>query len=221
MSHFRQDLLNSLCGFPQTKTWHHVPLNECAIADSFGNPDWGKRRQLNPLLDPAYCAKWVAKQAACKSVDHTYGGYLEDRSFLWRGSYLTAKTGFTHLGVDINVPAGTPVYCPVPFRIVEAFRDPDQNGGWGGRLVIQTWKDALVVFAHLDPHGLLRLDDTCMPAHTCVGYVAPAYRNGNWFPHLHLQGLASLDLLNGLDGYGPARRSNAERYPEPLGLLTP
>ncbi len=221
MSHFRQDLLNRICGFREAfdaSTWHHVPLNECAIADSYGNPDWGKRRELNPLLDPAYCAKWVASRAPAKSVDYTYGGYLEDRSFLWRGSYLTAETGFVHLGVDVNVPVGTPIYCPVPFRIVEAFIDPDQNGGWGSRLVVQTERGALVVFAHID-FANLRLNDTRWAANTLIGFVAPETRNGGWFPHLHLQGLKSLDQLNGLDGYGRASRKNAKLYPEPLSLL--
>ncbi len=221
MSHFRQDLLNSICGFPAAKVWHHVPLNECAIADSFGNPDWGKRRQLNPLLDPAYCAKWVARQAGCKSVDYTYGGYLEDRSFLWRGSYLTAKTGFTHLGVDVNVPAGTPIHCPVPFRIVQALIDPDQDGGWGGMVVVELKRGGIVVFAHLALPAVLRMGGSWLPADEPLGWVAPSDRNGGWFPHLHLQGLKSLDLLNGLDGYGPPRRKNAELYPEPLALLAP
>lgn len=52
-----------------------------------------------------------------------------------------------------------------------------------------------------------------------ISYVAAPGANGGWWPHLHLQGLRSLDLLCGLDGYGPPSADNRELYPDPFGIL--
>jgi hypothetical protein len=115
---------------------------------------------------------------------------------------------------------GTPICCPVPFSIEHAWRDPDQRGGWGGRVVVSTNRGR-VVFAHLVIDNWL-FDSkvgTQFPAGTCLGAVAPIHLNGNWAPHLHLQGLRDDVPLDGLDGYGPARADNSVLYPNPLDIL--
>ncbi len=210
-------LLGRICGFTPPHYWARVNLDREAALHTVATRD-------NPFLNPAYCERFVQQLAEREGAKHTYGGYLEDRSFLWRDSYLTSQfgdDGFVHLGVDVNVPESTPIYCPVPFRVVEMFCDRDQNGGWGGRVVVETNKGALVVFAHLDLNPLPVDLGWNEPGDFPLGVVAPSCLNGGWFPHLHLQGLKSLDQLNGLDGYGPPRSKNAELYPEPLALLAP
>ena len=64
---------------------------------------------VNPLLDPTICQNFVVECHQKLGIDFSYGGWLEDRSTLWRGSYLDQKRKYIHLGVDFNVPAGTQV----------------------------------------------------------------------------------------------------------------
>lgn len=202
--------LHLICGVSETATWREVNLDQYAQADF----PTGK----NPLLDPNLCAVWVASLAAKKSVDYTYGGYMEDRSHLWRGHYM--KRGHcVHYGVDLNVPAGTEVLCPVPFRVVEMFHNVDQLGGWGGRVTVETESGGIVVFAHVLLWHLVVGEP--YPHGTTVGWVAESKHNGGWYPHLHLQGLKSLDQLEGLDGYGRRYKGMEKDYPNPLEILLP
>lgn len=89
----------------------------------------------NPALDPYWCMaqqEQLVKELQC---DYIYGGYMEDRSFVWRGHYH--QNGFTHYGVDYCVPEGTPVFLPRNGSLVCLEHDPDPNGGWGGRAVYE------------------------------------------------------------------------------------
>lgn len=209
--------LHHIVGVSEKATWRQLSLNEYADAD-FGA--WMGKRQpkANPLLDPAFCGDWVTQLAKRKSVDYTWGGYMENRSTLWRGHYM--KRGhFTHYGVDLNVPQGVEIYCPRPFAIHEVYHRADQCGGWGCRVVVETNR-GLVVFAHLDLTEPLH-PGRSYPSGYRLGIVAGPGFNGGWYPHLHLQGLRSLDLLDGLDGYGKRYRGMEKDYPNPIDILLP
>lgn len=185
----------------------------------------------NPLTDPIFCQAWVEhltrSQTQVVDAQYSYGGYLEDRTEMWRGTYLeqAMKPPFIHLGVDINVRPMTEVFCPVGGEVVQRLDDKDLNGGWGGACVIRTTQKKYVIFAHLD------LDDKIQPgrawddgdglssnrAPTFIGYVAGTSRNGGWYPHLHLQGMTHRTDLRKIDGYG--KTEDAKKFPNPLKLL--
>jgi hypothetical protein len=172
--------------------------------------------EINPLVDSLFCAEWIDLLRRQRIVSYTHGGYLEDRRFLWRGSYLSPQAS-VHLGVDVNVAAGTPIFCPVPFSVEHRWHDPDQQGGWGGRMIVGIGQ-AYLIFAHLELNAMLDKGRT-YPAGTRIGNVAKSDRNGNWFPHLHLQGLRDLKRLDKIDGYGPANAANSVVYPHPAKVL--
>lgn len=204
--------LHSLFNWPATKRVGRLNLNAGAV-------NLFAEEEPNPLMDPHFCAAWVEHLHRTEKLDFSYGGYLEDRAFLWRDSYLD-QLAAVHLGVDVNVPAWTKVYAPCALRIEECFVDGDQNGGWGERLVAKRENGELIVFAHLCETTPIHGGDLCwVNRGDALGFVAPPERNGGWYPHLHLEGLRSRDQLVGLDGYGPARPDNATLYPEPLALL--
>lgn len=188
---------------------HGLAIDLNLAASNYVAPD-----QDSPFLEPAFCEDFLREQHTLHGVDYTYGGYLEDRSDVWYGSYLRGDRA-VHLGVDVNVFGGR-IKCPLAFTVVDVFNDTDQRGGWGGRVTIDVGT-GYVVFAHLCPtHWPLGKRH---PAGSIVGAIAPAHMNGGWFRHLHLQGLKSLDQLKGLDGYGPASESNELDYPDPLKIL--
>lgn len=179
----------------------------------------------NPLLDPEACDRFVRSVAERLGVDHTLGGYGEDRACLWRGHYH-APGLTTHLGIDLNAPAGTPVAAPAPCRVVRAVGDPDGDGGWGGFVVLSL--DApyrgcrLVVLGHLDPAGLpdegLRLG-----AGEILGRLGDPSGNGGWYPHLHVQCVAPgavpfpVPEPGLMDGYG--RPGDIAGFPDPTELV--
>lgn len=170
---------------------------------------------VSPLLNPIFCDAYLTREAQRRGAHLYAGGYLEDRRDIWRGSYLTPDAS-VHLGVDVQAPAGAPVTSPVTGTLHEAWTDPDAEGGWGGRAIIERVDGSLYIIAHLDLSPALTPDDP-VSVGTPLGAVAPRERNGGWFPHVHLQVVRDRADLQGLDGYGPATATNAHRFPDPLG----
>lgn len=205
-------LLNKICNFRSETKWSEVNLNKEAMAVQ------PAKQIRNPFLDPEICNSFVKYVTKLHEVDYTYGGLYEDRSYIWQGSYLKPDSSI-HLGIDINVPFGTSISCPVDFKVVDIFIDPDNQGGWGGRIIVET-KNGLVLFGHLEiSSASLRLAAGGKnPAGTMLGFVAASTRNGGWYPHLHLQGIDSIKSISStLDGYGHISAIN--KSPNPLMIL--
>ncbi len=211
--------LHTIVGVSKDAIWFPVNLDDHAQVCFPAVMRSGKRKipLNNPMLNPSLCAEWVSDLAREAGATYTYGGYMENRAHLWRGSYLRPSAS-VHLGVDINVPAGTDVYCPVPFKVIELFADEDQNGGWGGRAIVKV-AGGYVVFAHILHATHLNAGQEYR-ANVSIGVVQSSDRNGGWYPHLHLQGLRDISLLNGLDGYGRGGPSDRRSFPNPLALLS-
>jgi hypothetical protein len=190
--------------------WVKLDFNLLAKADSkiSTSPN-------NPLIDPIKCGEWVDSIHRANNADFSYGGWMEDRACLWRGHYQKdGKT--THVGVDYNVPAGTLVRLPQAGRLIMVEEDPDQDGGWGTRLIFKIG-DLFVTFAHL-----------WMPCGTVgsnyqAGYpfaeVANHKFNGGWFPHLHLQVQRKFEPYK--DGYQLYTDELEVEYPNPESVLCP
>jgi murein DD-endopeptidase MepM/ murein hydrolase activator NlpD len=182
-------------------------------------------RGHNPLLDPSVCKNFVEDFHKRNDADFSYGGYLEDRSNLWRGHYQEKTGAFTHLGVDFNVPAGTRVAAPRESEVVYSFADPDRDVGWGGIVVMRTYdtKDHYLL-GHMRKDGLPQVGSK-VPRGVTIGYVANYPENGNWYPHLHMQGLSKKLLFTlemdfrSVDGYSAWRGDLSELYPDPMLLL--
>ena len=167
----------------------------------------------NPFLDPETVDNWMGFVHKLLRCDYSYGGYLEDRSTLWRGDYQ--KPGeLIHLGVDFNVSEGVVVTMPTWGKLVHSFNDPDQNGGWGGKLIFEC-KQGYLLFGHLKdiPNDI---GTKYSPGHK-IGVVAEAECNGGWGPHLHLQLMREFNP--DVDGYGPYYEGIQKDFFDPLEFL--
>lgn len=209
------------------RVWGHVNL-EAAARRTF-SADNG----INPLIDPVFAESWVEYLHRAMGIDASYGGYMEDRRWMHRQQYMD-ENNRVHLGIDINGLGGaTRISCPVPFRLMDKRHDKDQNGGWGGRVILLhqgegKYRNYFLVFGHL--HESI-WDDLIVgetyPAGTNIGSIAFHEHNGNWFPHLHIQAQnPSMPIdFDTLDGYGNIgeiadlihRYGNP--YPNPLEVL--
>lgn len=195
--------------FPTCKgIWKPVNLND--EARTLVPPD-----RPNPLLDPGACEGFVNLATLHRKAHYTYGGYRERRDVLWRGHRYRVCTT-THLGVDYNVPAGTPVMSPALMRLIMAEREPDGGGGWGGRLIFSLQAGGYLLVAHLGDMSL-RLGHNYHPGQY-IGEVGQSHENGGWYPHLHLQCMR--DYEPGADGYADlADDEIARRFPDPEVVL--
>lgn len=205
--------------FPSLKgTWKKVNLNYHAIGMV--------TNQFNPLLILNVQKNFINEVHLYNRTDYSYGGYLEDRSTLWKGHYHDPDK-MTHLGIDFNVPAGTDVYLPFLGALVFKTHDKDQHGGWGARCDFKhcDWtnhaNDFYFILAHLDPDSIsLEVDDnTFLGKGIKIGKVGDSDINGGWFPHLHLQCVsaneyeAHADPME-IDGYGGGNELK-QKFPNP------
>ena len=206
--------------FPTLKrtTWANVNLNE--LAHEFDE------NEENPLIRPKYCENWVNHITKTLKVDYTFGGYLELRSTIWRGHYLDPNI-MTHLGVDYNVPANTPVTVPVNCSVVKVYRDMDQNGGWGGLAVFKILSSSIheyLMYGHLAHDSLPNVGDLFEPGEI-VAKTGEINENGGWYPHLHVQRYIHnvwykepIDFIK-LDGYGGNNFDHSEHAPSPYEII--
>ena len=201
-----------------------VNLNNSAI-------EWVQRsapNRKNPLVVPEVTQTMIDDLHARREVKWSYGGYLEDRSTLLKGTYLDDTGGYIHLGVDVNVGPGTPIAAPYDATVVNVFDDTPTASGWGPRLILRPEDTSLpyLILGHLTAISLKTGD--CVRTDQILAAIAPPPRNGNWFPHLHIQQIAQHkvqqheeDNYQTLDGYGHPRDLELlrETYPDPTWLV--
>ncbi|HEX6939021.1 MAG TPA: aminotransferase class III-fold pyridoxal phosphate-dependent enzyme [Longimicrobiales bacterium] len=117
-----------------------------------------------------------------------------------------------HLGVDLFVAPGTPVFAPLD-GTVHALRDNAGRHDYGPTVILEHRTGAGVPFytlyGHLTRDSLERLrPGAFIAAGEQIGAVGAPPENGNWAPHLHLQLVT--DLL-GHDGTFPGTARPGER----------
>ena len=208
-------------------TFTQVNLDTEQFAFAKLHPELFRNAEVNPLLDPHICQQMVRECHAAHGVDWSYGGYLENRQHLWRGSYLKTKGTYLHLGVDFNVPQGTRVAVVEDSLVMLVDEDRDYDGGWGHRVFLKpssTRRLKIVqIFAHLQAVRVQPGDQLAPGA--VIAEVGGPPHNGNWHPHLHIQSVREplfqeilLDHFSELDGYGhPDEKAKLRReYPDPL-----
>ena len=162
----------------------------------------------NPLLDPETCLAMIHEAQARLGIHHSYGGYFEDRSTLWRQSYLEHKQEWIHLGVDFNVPVATKVAATWYGKVDWIDDDSPTPGGWGPRVIVRLrdYPDTVLIFAHLG--AIFCKEGTLLKPGDVFAEVGAPPNNGSWFPHLHVQAVDLsqykknwLSLVHELDGY--------------------
>jgi len=196
--------------------WGYINLNRIAmqlqplLAPLMSQP-------TNPFLDPGYCEMWKGFVHQLMGIDNSWGGYMEDRAVVWAGHYHD-EGATMHVGVDFYVAAGCIVHMPVDATLVYSTVDPDQEGGWGGRMVFR-YKDEHFILAHLRDMDM-RVGKEFKRGEP-VAVIAEDHCNGGWSPHLHWQRVRSLDLdhVLSVDGYVRPYEGIKEDFPNPLDYL--
>ncbi|HYY11712.1 MAG TPA: phosphotransferase, partial [Kineosporiaceae bacterium] len=101
-----------------------------------------------------------------------------------------------HLGVDLFVPAGSPVHAPLP-GVVRQAADNTAPLDFGPVVVLEHATTGGVPFftlyGHLSREGLARIrEGQAVAAGDVIGSVGASTENGGWPPHVHVQVLTAL-----------------------------
>ncbi|HZS42902.1 MAG TPA: peptidoglycan DD-metalloendopeptidase family protein [Candidatus Paceibacterota bacterium] len=184
----------------------------------------------NALLDPEVNTKMVADVHKKYGIDFSYGGWMEDRSFLGRGTYLEPLNTYLHLGVDINAPVGTEIAADFNAEVILIDDDYPEEGGWGPRVMLKHQsKPVYFIYGHLDKEISFTKGEKITKGQV-FARIGKAPYNGNWFPHVHVQviredfykQLEKENAVEDLDGYGSWENlaNHAFRFPDPLQYIS-
>ena len=187
----------------------------------------------NPLLagadlrDTADFGALVETLLARQNARIGIGGYLEERVIYRRSPELfgAGEARTLHLGVDVWLPAGTPVLAPLPAR-VHSLADNAGFGNYGPTVILAHELEGITfysLYGHLARRewAALRAGQQLTQGEA-FATIGPPPENGDWPPHLHFQLITNMQGRRG-DFPGVARASEREQWaalcPDPTLLL--
>lgn len=204
---------------PGNQTIGKVNLNDLIEYESqrLGTNNWGDAPTTQVLIDS------ITQQ---NNLLYTFGGWMEDRHYLWKNHYPGLDSKTLHLGVDINVPNGISIHSPINGKVLHVDYDGGLDVDWGGSIAIELYRNA-IIFAHLPSRPEFQVGEFISVGDK-LGEIGKWPQNGNVFSHLHVQAVpigVYLDELRlgfpTLDGYGDAKNVAQLKFanPEPLKLI--
>lgn len=142
------------------------------------------------------------------------GGYGEARALYstpaFGGAHPTDERRTIHLGVDLWLAAGAPIYAPLAGR-VHCLTDNAARLDYGPLVILEHSTDTgerfYTLYGHLDRWALEHLSvGQAIARGERIGSIGAPPGNGDWPPHLHLQIIIDLlDLDRDYPGVGLAR----------------
>jgi len=130
------------------------------------------------------------------------GGYGERRPFYQKRSLFVAngEPRCIHLGIDVWLKPGTPLYCPFEGSI-HSFQDNATFGDYGPTIILEHKLGGVTfytLYGHLTRESLLgKKDGQEIAAGENFCSVGEYAVNGNWPAHLHFQVMQDMRGLRG------------------------
>lgn len=168
-----------------------VDSEEVMILDlSESNEDLDYIDFKDPNAFPDYLETLMQQHNASMAI----GGYTE-RRFVYRDKDLfndgSKDERFIHLGIDLWMPALTPIFAPID-GTVHSFADNNSQGNYGPTIILKHSPEEEVEFytlyGHLTRASLegLAVGQEVKAGEAFAAFGAPE-ENGGWTPHLHFQ----------------------------------
>ena len=161
------------------------------------------------LRDTALFDQVVQEMLTEQHASTGIGCYLENRVIYRRSPHFDDATEprSLHLGLDVWVPAGTPVATPLP-AVVHSLADNNHFGDYGPTVILAHELEGQIfytLYGHLTRTDLARLHPRqALRAGQVFAHVGPYPENGDWPPHLHFQIIADLQgRLGDFPGVAP------------------
>lgn len=168
----------------------------------------GEHPDMPPFSDRAFDA-WFA----AKGVPYGIGTYGEDRSVYRTAQFadaLSPERRTRHLGIDVFAPAGTPLYAPLPGRVLHLTYNADPLD-YGNTLIMEHRHESLTFFT-LYGHLAGTLPQILAPGATVsagqhIADLGDWPENGGWAPHVHFQIMTDMLDQTGGNFYGVGHSS--------------
>lgn len=190
----------------------------------------------NPRLDGVDCADvpafghWLQTELAAAGCSWGLGGYGEDRALYAMSTLFGAGTDTrsVHLGLDIWMPAGTPVFAPWS-GMVHSIGNNSAHGDYGPTLLLQHGEnghaDFYSLYGHLAADSLRHLEvGQTIAAGAPIARLGQPHENVGWVPHLHFQIMRDIGDAQG-DYPGVCLAAQREQWLknclDPLPVLRP
>ncbi len=170
------------------------PENILVLDLSIGSPEL---TNLEELSDTGRFAALLSHRLRNAGAAVGIGRYNEARAIYTSDPFKIAGDEIeewrtVHLGIDLFVEPGTPVFAPIDGR-VHSFRNNAQRLDYGPTVILEHnmgpgCGSFFTLYGHLDPESLEGLHEG-MPAKRGrrIGSVGDFPVNGDWPPHLHFQ----------------------------------
>ncbi len=117
------------------------------------------------------------------------GGYMEKRNNMYTSELFEGKRNI-HMGVDIWMPANSPVYAMTDGEVWGVTHNSNELD-YGPTVILkhQIYDNTIyVLYGHLSLKTLSFMKEgSTVNAGDIVGYLGAKNENGGWIPHLHLQ----------------------------------
>ena len=157
------------------------------------------------------------------------GGYDEARvMYEWTGEPESSERRTIHMGLDLSMPAGSPLYAPLD-GVVHGFEFANRHHDYGPVIVLRHKTtgaqpvDFFTLYGHLTEDSLVGLQvGQVMSRGTEFARIGSAPTNGDWWQHVHVQLITDmLDVPCNVDGAVKASQRAVWRSlcPDPNLLL--
>jgi len=152
--------------------------------------------------------------------------YLEDRQkVLSQYPQMVEEQRYYHLGIDIIVPLGTPLYAPLN-SVVHISDYESGDGNYGAHVLLRhespDFETFYSLYGHLDRQRLPKINSSLIAGEP-FAFIGDFCDNGNWFYHTHLQILTQMGLDQGYLSKGYCALKDLKKMdkycPSPLSLF--
>lgn len=183
-------------------------LPEIAQGPSIALLTRGEHPDMPAFSDRAFDAWFTAK-----GVPYGLGSYGEKRSVYATDQFADSASPERrtyHLGIDVFAPAMTPVYAPLPGRVVFVTYNADPLD-YGNTLILEHDADGVpfyTLYGHLAGTlpGLLKQGDAVVPGQL-IAHLGDWHENGGWAPHIHFQIMTDMLEQTGGNFFGVGHES--------------
>ena len=218
--------LNQISPEPLRVLDSHISLQDYCLLDlSVNNQELKTINTSNSKDLEAYIFGFIKSQNAKVA----FGGYNETRNLYQRSLHFNQQDTTTerniHLGVDLWMEAGTPVFAPLKGKI-HSFKNNTNYGDYGPTIILEHHVDGVTfhtLYGHLSLESLtsLKVGQTFNSGES-IATLGDASVNGDYPPHLHFQIIKDMQGLKG-DYPGVCSRLDLNFYlsncPDPNLLL--
>ncbi len=162
--------------------------------------------------------KYVKKEIRDSSAVAGIGRYAEERVVYSKFPLFTGgeEPRTLHLGIDIFLPSGTRIFCPLP-AILHSFCNNNKQGDYGPTIILEHALGGVTfytLYGHLSLESLEgKVEGMKIEKGGAIGEIGSDEVNGRWPEHLHFQIISDMSGMKG-DFPGVAKKSEARKYLE-------